>query len=136
MSATGFDPKFKPLDDDSMKLLSRCLLVEMGIGSLKNPSIPDDELPFLSQIIKKRVDVLKLPVTLSSTGLLAVNAFAKNPGQAVALLIDFLTKFEGKEISATTLSELYPWGFYTEDSMNAYIDDYLKPRKVKWAEIY
>ena len=58
------------------------------------------------------------------------------PGKGVALLIDCLTKHKGETITLKELTELYPWGFYKEEVCEDYIDNYLKPKKVKWAELY
>jgi len=94
------------------------------------------DLPFVPQIIKRRVEVLNLPLVLTNTGLWGTICFAKNPGQAVVLLIDFLTRYEGEKLTANKLCELYPFGFYNEDALCDYIDNQIKPKKVKWSEIY
>ena len=99
--------------------------------------IPEEELPFTCRIVQKRIEALKLPITFSKTALFAVDLFAMgNPGRAVALLVDCLTKYEGLNIGMKELTELYPWGFYNTETFEDYVDNYLKPRKLKWAEIY
>jgi len=100
--------------------------------------IPEKDFPFTSKIVQKRIEFLKLPINFSKVALFAIDVFAMgNPGKAVALLVDCLTKYEGNlNISVKDLTELYPWGFYNTETFEDYIDNYLKPRKVKWAEIY
>lgn len=124
------DAKFEKMSDEQSKLLITCALAEGK--ELKMT----DELPLLSQIVKKRIEALKLPIKFTDWGLMAINALVRVPGAAVALLIDALTMFENKEVTVSDLCELYPFGFYDEESFEKYIDDFLKPRKVKWAEIY
>ena len=124
--------KYQPLSDEDTKLLIKLTMIE-----LSGQDLPDSgDLPFTCQIIKKRIEAMKLPVIIKNTGLLGTLCFAKSPGQAVTLLIDFLTMFEGKELSVSNLCEVYPWGFYTEEALTDYIDNVLKPKKSKWSEIY
>jgi hypothetical protein len=66
----------------------------------------------------------------------ATLAFCDRPGSTVALLIDCLNKYEGQTVTCAMLADLYPSGFYDEPTLMKYVDDYLKTRKVKWAEIY
>lgn len=118
--------------DDAKSLLQFMTLENSGV------EVPDEDINefLLAQILKKRIDVMKLPVKYTNLGLIAANCFAHNPGQAVALLVDFLTKFEGETITVNKLCELYPFGFYTEEAFTDYVDNRLKTRSVKWAEIY
>jgi len=93
------------------------------------------------EIILKRIEVLSLPIKFTTTGLLGAYAFTENnPGKAMILLIDCLTIYEGKTITAEMLADIYPFGFYSEDTTNSYVDDYFKNLEVrpyvKWAEIY
>lgn len=132
----GFNPKFQPLTHDAAKLFLDLTWTELKNRDDFEASFPDSELPFLSQIFKQRVEVLDLPVKLTKRGLLAVNCFAQRPGAAIVVLVDFLTKYEGQELTCSRLANLYPVGFYSEDSMVDLIDNYMKPKKVKWSELY
>lgn len=124
--------KYEPLRDQQAQILARCAFAELG----KQPIVQQPELPFLTEIVKKRIEGLKLPIKFTDYALLAVNAFAKNPGEAVIVLIDALEKYEGEEVTTAKLCQLYPAGFYTRDSVESYIDDVLKPKLTKWSKIY
>ncbi len=129
--------KMTPLSDERAKMFVIATFTE-----LKNdkdgvdPEIPELENHFLIQILNKRIEALKLPIKFSCSAKLAALALADRPGAMVALLIDCLNAHEGETITSGHLAELYPAGFYDEDSMCKYIDEYIKPRKIKWAEIY
>lgn len=125
--------KCQPLDKESAETLCKLLFIENQGRGLP---VPEGEMTFLSQIVKKRIEAMKLPVIIKNSGLIGLMCFAKNPGQAVALLIDFLTHFEGQELTANRLCELYPYGFYTEEALTDYIDNQLKPKKTKWSRVY
>lgn len=122
-----------PLNKEESTVLMQLILAEQRGAS---PEIPEEEMPFTCRIIQKRVEVLKLPVKLTTVGLLATTCFAKNPGQAVTLLIDYLTEFEGQELTVANLCKLYPLGFYTEAAFAKRVDTELKTRKAKWCHIY
>ena len=114
------------------------LFVAATMGEIQKSPINKEELSklFLAQIINKRIEVMKLPIKFTDHALVAVSAFCDRPGYAVALLVDCLNKYEGQTVDCGMLADLYPMGFYDEPSLMKYVDDYLKPRKVKWAEIY
>lgn len=98
-----------------------------------------DTLPMIPKIIRKRIEVMQLPINFTISGLIAIDALAcGNPGKAIAILIDCLTSFEGNlAVSADDLiNKIYPNGFYSDDVFIDYVDNYIKQRKVKWAEIY
>jgi len=93
------------------------------------------------EILLKRIEVLKLPITFTPEGLIAAYAMTENnPGRAVTLLIDCLTEHEGGTINASMLADMYPYGFYNEETFTDYVDNYLKNpdtrNQIKWAEIY
>src|SRR5512137_2310528 len=114
---------------------SQLYLVGCLTDSEGKPSPSIDE-QFLVQILNKRIEVHKLPISFSDGAKLCVLALTDRPGSVVALLIDCLTNFEGQTVTSKQLADLYPVGFYDEPTMIRYIDEYLKPKKVKWAEIY
>jgi len=100
------------------------------------PVLKDEELPFLSAIVKKRIEAMKLPISFSPEALIALNALCDRPGSAVLFLIDCLNEYKDQEVGMSELAELYPWGFYKEDVMIEIIDNFMKPRKHPWSEIY
>jgi hypothetical protein len=126
-------PKYAPLSRQDAETL-----LQLGMLERQGYVVPDEDLEnfLLAQIVKRRIDVMNLPVKYTNLGLAAIGCFAHNPGQAVALLVDFLTKYENGTITVENLCELYPFGFYNEDSFTDYVDNKLKTRSVKWAEIY
>lgn len=126
--------QWAPLGKEKIKLLAVVTMAETMEHPM--PEVPTHQLSFLAQIILKRIEVLKLPITFTTGALLVVDSFTHVAGGAVVLLIDALTKFEGQVVTARMLCDLYPWGFYTEDSLGEYIDDFLKPRKVRWSKVY
>jgi hypothetical protein len=109
-----------------------------------NP-VPLEELRqqniFVIEVILKRIEVMNLPISFTPEGLIAAYALTENVvGRAIALLIDCLTKWEGQTVTASMLADLYPFGFYSEETFSKYVNDYLKNpdlrSKIKWAEIY
>ena len=116
------------LDKETFKLF-----LSMALMEKENQPFPDvpSEGRFLSNIIRKRIEVLKLPIKFTEYDL-----FVDRPGSAVLLLIDALTKYEDETITIKKLAELYPNGFYDEQTLVTIIDEELKTGKRKWAEIY
>ena len=124
--------KYNPLSHECSLMLLSMLASEVPDAE----EVVAAELPFLSAIVNKRITGMGLPINFTPNALLAVNAFVDRPGTAVLLLIDALTKFEGQTVTTSMLCDLYPFGFYDEASFTKIVDDELKPRKRKWAEIY
>lgn len=133
MKTTVPDPKYKPMDSRQSELFILAAIESVSPGVANADKINND---MRSQIIDKRIEVLKLPIKFTTSAKLAVLALTDNPGKVVALLVDCLNNFEGQEITSREIAELYPVGFYDDATFERYIDEYLKPRKVKWAEIY
>lgn len=130
---TVFKGRSRPLSEEQSKLFLACLMSELEGVSL---NLPEAEWPFLSQIVRKRIEVMKLPIKFTGQALMAINALTGVPGGAVVVLIDALTRHEGETVTMDKLSELYPFGFYDEDAFADYVDNHLKPHRVKWAEVY
>ena len=133
------NPTFKRLSDRDSRMFVIATLNEMADKKGEKPSeevMRAVEGSFLIQILNKRIEVFKLPIQFTSSAKMAILAYVDRPGSLVALLIDCLTAYEGKTVDVNMLVELYPDGFYDEETMIRYIDEYLKPRTVKWAEIY
>ena len=80
---------------------------------------------------------MKLPIkfTLKAKFILWVLT-EQNPGKMMVALIDCLTHYEGTEVTDDQVCELYPDGFYTDDSVRNYVDNYCKTKLCKWSEIY
>ena len=126
-----------PLSQTGTKIFLAAVMLETKSQTEPIPTLSEVEHTFTMKVILKRIESLQLPISFSTTGLIAMEGLAEgNPGRAVTLLIDCLTAYEGKEVSAYDISKLYPWGFYNEAVFEDYVDNYLKPRKVKWSEIY
>jgi len=127
----GFHPRFEPMTRDQTGNLMAILMNEA------EPQIPDSEMPFAIQILDKRVSVMNLPIKFTLKGKLAMWVLTDgNPGRMMTALIDCLTNHEGQEITAEIICELYPVGFYSENSLMDYVDNYIKTRQVKWSQIY
>jgi len=124
---------FQELSQEDAAFLLQALAIERTGQDLP----PEDvEASLLASIVKKRIDVLQLPVKYTTLGLLSIGCFAKNPGKAIVVLIDFLEKFENETITAEKLCTLYPWGFYNERSFTDYVDNFIRAGKARWAKIY
>lgn len=134
-SPTGIDLQVESMSKDGTEIFIKCVMAEQA-GAKIDLHDGSLEVPFLTDILLKRIEGLKLPIAFTPIAALGINALVNNPGKAICLLVDALNKYEGETVTMEKLSELYPSGFYTEDSFEKYVDEYLKPRKVKWAEIY
>lgn len=126
------------MNEQSTQLFAQVLLSEMGGAETPDPDeIPEGERSFLMNVALKRINVAKLPIKFSLPGIVAAEALAAgNVGSMVTILIDCLSVYENETVTAEKLANLYPMGFYNEETFTDYIDNHLKPRKVKWAEIY
>jgi hypothetical protein len=123
--------KYEPLSQEQSEILIRCVLAE---NSPQSKSLKLEKLPPLSEIVRKRVEVMKLPIKFTPAAYLAVNAFCDRPGAAVVLLIDCLNKHEGDTIDVDKLVRIYPDGFYSEDAFIRRID--VEIPKEKWNHVY
>ena len=130
----GFVPQYKPMTIEEMEQFIR---VNM-FPSEKLPEGMDIHKLFPVQIILKRIEAMELPVSFTEKALLlAVIMTGGNPGAMMTVLIDGLTMFEDQEIDSDMIAmKMYPWGFYTQESIIQYIETYVKTRKVKWSNIY
>jgi len=140
--------RFKPMTVEQTKLLASILM-----SNNEYAEIAEKDYPFLSQIVKKRIEALNLPVRFTPAALVAVNAFCDRPGSAVVLLIDTLNKFcteemyqnwlaktpigEGlspREVKVSDLCNVYPYGFYTEEALEDVIDNTMKAHRPETPE--
>lgn len=132
---TVFKGPVTPLSKEQGQILMMALMAE-ETGSPLDPAMKKDRNWSLCAIIEKRIEVLKLPIKFTDYALIAHLAFSDRPGKSVMLLIDSLTKYEGQTVTSRMLCDLYPMGFYSDDTATDYIDNHLKKRTVKWSEIY
>lgn len=115
------------------------LLLNILSMQYEDSGINTDEVAalFTSKVIDGRIKAFNLPIKFTPAGYLLAGLFSRgSPGKVVTILVDALNKFEGKTIGHDEMIDLYPFGFYTEDAFTSYVDDHLKKRAVKWAEIY
>lgn len=132
----------KPLASDAAYLFA----ISAMLDQLSTPrEVAESEYPqfgFVPAVIGKRLSVLGLDgIAFAESGIAGLNAIADgNPGRAIVVLIDLLTKYSepGKKklITSVDLADIYPFGHYSDEVLRDYIDNYIKPRKVKWSEIY
>jgi hypothetical protein len=129
-----FTPTFKPLSKMQMTdLMKMALLEQKGSTTPEEPTVEDGTAWV---IIWKRITVMELPIKFTSLAKWATLLFIDRPGAAVLFLIDCLNKYEGQEVTVRMLCELYPYGFYDEESMIKIIDEEIKTHKMKWSQIY
>jgi len=129
-----------PMSEGATQEYCMAVMMESGGGGIPMEELRAMNIPMI-EILMKRVEVLKLPISFTPEGLVAAYAITENnPGRVVTLLIDCLTEHEGKTVNASMLADMYPFGFYSEETFTSYVDDYLKNPEVrpqvKWAEIY
>lgn len=123
----------RQLTKEECEMLLVCVSLEQK-GTQLSPNL---EYPFLSQVVKRRIEVMNLPIKFNDAALIAVNAFCSNPGRAVVLLIDCLNKLEGKTVTVDLLcKEVYPFGVYTDEEFEKIVDEKIRTRKMKWSEVY
>ena len=129
---------FRVLSKDECEMLLKLVFIESNPEDEKrfNDNVEKssfDELPFLSKIVQRRIEVLKLPIKFSPLALIAICCFARVAGEAVVLLIDVLNKYENEIVTVSKLVDLYPAGFYDQPTFESILDN-LKGKK--WSEIY
>lgn len=124
----GLIPKYEPMTPEQTKMLTRVL-----IGT----PVENIEMPFVIRILEKRIEVMQLPIKFTVKGKFAALTLSEgNPGKMMTILIDCLTKYEGQEVDGGMICDIYPIGFYSENSFMDYVDNYIKTRQVKWSQIY
>ena len=126
----------RPMSRNASELFLLAVSLDFPEPVEKVEGLEEGDYPLSAMIIKKRVEALKLPISFSISGLLALAALADNPGKAVVGLCDCLSAFEGQEVTAGKVAGLYPWGFYNDEAFVGIIDGWMKTGKHKWAHIY
>jgi hypothetical protein len=122
----------KPLDEEQSKLFLNCMLNDVFNIDINSKV----ENLFFSKIIQKRIEVLDLPIKFTCYGMLMVSALCSTPGEVIILLCDCLYHYEGKRVSVNDISNLYPFGFYNEETVLNIIDNYMKARVHPWSQVY
>lgn len=148
-----FEPRFRPLEQDQMEIFAMLTIGEMDGKSIE---VPEKEKPFFISVIETRISGMNLPIRFTPNALYTSMAFCKVVGDSVVFLVDCLrakvpkeTYLKWKEDSGSITEEdivevnvndiamsVYPNGYHTESSFEDYIDNFLKPREIEWAEIY
>ena len=124
---------YQRLSNENAELLIHCLLIEQETPDFE---VKEEDLHLLGKIIKKRIDVLKLPIKFNNIALLSVTIFCAVPGHAVVLLIDCLNKYENETVTVGKLCELYPMGFYTDKEVQRYVEEEIKTKLKKFSYVY
>lgn len=130
--AHGLSPVAKPLTYEQAKLLAVAAMLEVQ----KAESVPSVEDVDLIKILDKRLEAMKLPIHFTGPAKVAVLSLCSVAGEVVVLLIDCLNAYENKTVSPTDIANIYPEGFYDRESFERYVENYIKPKKVKWAGVY
>lgn len=132
------NPKFEQLTRARSELFLKAVMLE---HAFEDAGTPDKELPEMNeifgiQVLNKRIEVMKLPIKFTAPAKMAIMAYVDSPGKIVALIIDCLTAYEGKTVTVKMLVDLYPDGFYTQETFERYVDNEIKTKKHKWAHVY
>jgi hypothetical protein len=127
-------------DGAAKEYVMAVMLESQGEKALTMEQLREENV-FAVEVIMKRIEAYGLPISFTPEGLIGAYALSENiPGRVVVLLIDCLTKFEGQTVTASMLADLYPFGFYSEETFTRYVDKYLKDKdmrpRVRWACIY
>ena len=128
-----------PMKPAEAKLFAMAVLLEQSSGrALLADTIDENEKSMAMDVVLKRIKAFDLPIGFTIPGLVALECLAGgNAGSLIVILIDCLNKYEGRmDVSLKDLSDIYPFGFYNDEVFTDYVDNYLKPRKLKWSQIY
>ena len=126
---------YSKISEEKMKLLVKLILAENdNINLISITEIKNETSLYLSNIILKRIEVLKLPIKFTYNALASVNIFVDRAGSAVLLLIDCLNNFnENHTVTVKDLCKLYPFGFYDEENFVKRIDE-IKEQKDQYID--
>ena len=124
------------MDKDICELYVHLTLLEIQEEQIKVSEKEKEEIAG-GGIIRANLRIRNLPISFTENAIMSIVLLTQGvPGKQIVALVDLLTEYEGKEITMRTLSEMYPYGMYKEEVFMDYIDNYLKPNKVKWSELY
>lgn len=129
----GLAPEYsQPLDNEQSEAMLQLMFLDEEPEGMRAEVIEQD---VVCAIVCKRIDVLDLPVKVSTKGLVYLSLICKgNPGRSVVTLIDILDT-EIEDVTMDDIVNLYPWGHYNEDRLGVVIDEH-KQRVHKWSHIY
>lgn len=134
--AEGLNPTYKPMDQSQTELFIAATFTEITGKSVSEVTTKAIEGQGLIRILDLRIEAFKLPITFTLPGKMAALALVSVAGAMVILLIDCLNAFEGKAVGAGELANLYPDGFYDLETLERYANEYMRPRRVKWSDVY
>ncbi len=139
----GKNISYEPFDVEQTKLFIMFTMSnnEDNDKSFIKELLSSDEYnnQFLTQILKKRIEVFNLQDKIDDEALAMYLCFnICSPGAAIIYLIDLLEFYETKGRKATIgdISNIYPMGFYDENSLLFIIDNITKPKLSIWSQIY
>ena len=139
------EPRFKEWDNDLKLEYKQLLMLEKNLVDkalfdlLPNPD--DDSQDFLSRVVLKRINVLKLPLKFNFLSLHFLSDMTQNAGRIVVALIDLLNKFEltpdsePRKIMLKDVEGLYQGRNYSDEYF-VYKANEIKKGNVNWNWIY
>ena len=99
----GFKPEYQPMDREQTELFAAVLL------SGEPKELSEEEVPFPIKIIRKRIEVMDLPIKFSPKAeILSLILTDGNPGKIMTVLIEALTIYENQTIDTDKIARLYP----------------------------
>ena len=126
------------------------LSAEIFISYTVSRTLPDSDQRMLCEMflespigmmVYKRIEAYELQDKIDNCEIFKILIIfnINNPGKAMVILLDFLEYYDrhGKKASMKDMVlEVYPKGFYDEATFIDIIDNYIKTKKVKYAEVY
>jgi len=127
----GFKQIMKPMTKEQTNSFITIMLGE------PRTNLPEEELPFTLKMLNKRLEVMDLPIKITERAKwLLFILTEQNPGKMNVALIDCLTEYSEGKVDYDEVVDLYPMGFYTDESVIDYVENYIKPRLCRWSQIY
>ena len=136
----------QPLSKDQSILLLQLMMIEAQKPELIPSLLAGIKDEFLFKVYQKRREVLKLPLKITNTALFALICLCDRVGHVPLFMIDCMEFQRSRspddiekapEITlADVMSQMYPWGFYTEIAMIDRIDNEIKQGKGEFDFIY
>jgi hypothetical protein len=123
----------KTLTKEQSEDLLICLQAEQIHGDI---DISEYDMNFFGKVVKKRIDVLNLPISFTNLALLSLDCFCEVTGEAVVVLIECLDKYYEQTVTVKKLCLLYPNGFYTKDEFEKYVETKIKTGQIKFSTLY
>lgn len=122
-----------PLSQHFQTLVDGMLYVER----LKDSRPVDDtNLSPQSLAVKRRISSMFLPIIFTSSALVVVPLYADTVPAALVLLCDALTHFERGTVTAQSIADMYPNGFYNPSILQKIIEGEMRPRIHRWNHVF